>query len=68
MRDLEDDIEEFQNQVDPPRKALIYLAPKSRATQRQCPTCGWMPLDSTVNSCPTHKLPLIVRPRIATKV
>ena len=68
MLDLADDIEKLQHQVDPPRKALIYLSPKSRAIQRQCPTCGWMPLDSMIDSCPSHKLPLIVRPRIGTKV
>ena len=51
-------IEKLRGEVTLWAGALRYLWRRSKAPSRSCPTCGWVPADSTILECRLHRLPL----------
>ena len=50
-------IDQLEEEVERWTKGL-KLWGKSKAPNRECPKCGWVPVDSLVVECEVHKVPL----------
>ena len=55
---LEDRRTKLEDEIRPWVAALSHLWSRTKAPNRQCPKCDFIPVDSQVRDCPVHGTPL----------